>query len=222
MWTVIGIVAGILFVGLTIYLWVKGWQEENGLYKSSSQSFKTLVCYKGWSDYWINGWIPQLPNFWKRKSQFAWQVRFTEESHYDLQSVDQRDWNKGGGVSFDWFNHLIDAAMWGFRKNLESGKYELAAYCHVDSKRIIPTIKVGVPYADREVALELKENEVGLINLMIDWDNKKYKFSFTNGNVVNYLEVPFNHSIESQKEITPYFGGNRKSPRKHRINWNRI
>lgn len=216
------IIAGAAFVALTLYLLNRGWQEENGLYKTSNQNFKTLVCYKGGKDYWINGWLPHIPHFWKKKSQFAWQVKFTEESHYDLQSIDQRDWNKGGGITFNYLNHLIDAAMWGFRKNLDTNKYELCAYCHVDSKRIIPTVKSGVIYQDKEIALELPENTVGLINLMIDWDNKKYKFSFTDGIVVNYFEVPFNHSLVNQKEITCNFGGNRKSPNKHKINWIRL
>lgn len=47
----------------------------------------------------------QLGCFKSDFKKLAWQGRFTESCRYDLKSSDQKDWNKGGGISHDLFTN---------------------------------------------------------------------------------------------------------------------
>lgn len=169
-----------------------------------------LVCKKGWHDFLINGIWPQIPKFFNKKTTLRWEITMDELSKYTLPGEDWRDWNKGGGQTFNWFNHLIDTAMWGFRYNSQINMFEFAAYCHVDGVKVLGT-KSGRAYnGDKEVMFQSVMKETVLIELYIDWDKKLYKFRFGG----NATQVPFTHNCTLGKEITANFGGNNAAPSK--------
>lgn len=77
-------------------------------------------------------WEPPYIN--RNKKVFRWRVKFDRNCLYSFGMPDQRDWNKGGGVSFNLFTNHKDSAMWGWRAN-DGGGIDLTAYCHVDGER---------------------------------------------------------------------------------------
>ncbi|WP_142391429.1 hypothetical protein [Mycobacterium sp. ENV421] len=64
---------------------------------------------------------------------------FTENSVYDLQTVDQYDWNKLTGISFTLLRPDTDAIMVAWRYNVSTQMFEVGPYYNVDTARIMPT-----------------------------------------------------------------------------------
>lgn len=175
-----------------------------------------LICYKGCHDFWINGFIPHLPRFFYGVKQLKWEVVLDESATYTLPGADQQDWNKGGGLSFNYFNHLKESAMWAWRWNPVTSKHEFAAYCHINSQRVI-----GKPFPSEnptEVAIAVGHTEKVVITLDIDYVYKLYKYDFNGVRVT----LPFSHNLKQSKEITANFGGNNPAPRKLTLNVNNL
>jgi hypothetical protein len=63
---------------------------------------------------------------------------FTEQSIYDLHSVDQYDWNKLTGISFTFLRPDKNALMVAWRYNVADNDFEVAPYYNVDLARILP------------------------------------------------------------------------------------
>lgn len=167
-----------------------------------------LICKKGWHDFWVNGKYPQIPRFFNKKTTLTWEVTMDELSKYTLPGEEWRDWNKGGGQTFTWFNHLKDTAMWGFRYNPNINMFEFSAYCHINGVKVLGK-KSGRAYGgDKEVMFQSIMKEKVVIILNVDYKNKLYKFRF-GGNAV---EIPFIHGSVLGKEITANFGGNNAAP----------
>lgn len=219
--TVVLIIAGILFAGLVIYLFNKGWQEENsytGYRASFYGGLKKLVCYKGFHDYFINGWFPHIPAFWDTPKEIEWEVVLDDDHKYMLDNGDQRDWNKGGGVSFDYFNNRIQAAMWAHRWNPEDNTFDYCFYVHDNSD----TIKVHTSYYnDTETILKVPSKTRVKIRLKINYIDKYYEMFFTVGGKEHKAKFYFTHNRYQTKEITANFGGNRTAPQKLIAWWSR-
>lgn len=79
---------------------------------------------------------PQMVFFAKRVAGTA---TFTENSVYDLQTVDQYDWNKLTGISFTLLRPDTDAIMVAWRYNVTTQMFEVGPYYNVDTARIMPT-----------------------------------------------------------------------------------
>lgn len=63
---------------------------------------------------------------------------FTPKSVYDLHSVDQYDWNKLSGISFN-IPGDVNSSLVAWRYNVTSGDFEVAPFFNVDRARILPT-----------------------------------------------------------------------------------
>lgn len=222
-WTVLAIVGGIGFFALVLWLFTRGWQEENDLSKATGQTkLLSLICYKGFHDFFINGIIPHISAFWTTNKTLVWEVILDDESSYTLPGEEWHDWNKGGGKTYNIFQHRIDSAMWAWRKNPVLNRYEYAAYCHVNQTRVNPPVEVGTSYDDNEVMLRVKSGARVRISLKVDEGEKKYIFSFSDGLVVNTTSIPFTHDETFSKEITANFGGNNVAPNKIKIQVKRL
>jgi hypothetical protein len=79
---------------------------------------------------------PQLVFFVK---QVAGKATFTENSVYDLHNVDQYDWNKLTGISFNFLHHDDNAIMIAWRYNVDTQMFEIGPYYNMDFARIMPT-----------------------------------------------------------------------------------
>lgn len=101
---------------------------------SAHQGFSILnkfVIFK-----WIPFSFPRKPAFFVKNVTGT--AMFTEKSIYDLQSVDQYDWNKLTGISFNFFRPDKNALMVAWRYNVADNDFEIAPYYNVDLARILP------------------------------------------------------------------------------------
>lgn len=57
-----------------------------------------------------------------------WEVIFDESVRYLLDNGDQKDWNKGGGISFRLFSNNKESVQWAWRYNPDNDEVELTAY----------------------------------------------------------------------------------------------
>ncbi len=80
--------------------------------------------------------FPRTPAFFVKNVTGS--AMFTEKSIYDLQSVDQYDWNKLTGISFNFFRPDQNALMVAWRYNVVDKDFEIAPYYNVDFARILP------------------------------------------------------------------------------------
>ena len=210
-----------------IYWIMRGFSEEEGAYdhkysKSAEQvniKYHNLVVHKGWKDFLINGWLPQLPAFWRKKTHLHWDIVLDEEAKYILDQGDQNDINKGGGISYYYWNHHKDSAMWGWNWNPSKNKFQYFFYCHVDGK--VVKVDAHKYKDDKEVALRVDSGRYVSIDLYIDHTTKTYKMEFKALRSSASLSTNFNHSRNRSKEITSYFGGNRKAPKRLKKKWHR-
>lgn len=185
-----------------------------------------FTVQKGKHAFFLWGAMAVAPAVRKNISRVEWHVRFGTNCDYTLPGADQKDWNKGGGVSFapsvlstEILNNHTDAAMWGWRYNPQAGVIELTAYCHIDGKR--PFLKAN-PYAtakglkDGEVCLEVKFNQSAKIVLLVDWEAKTYQFIFRvhNSDEKWIVGVGFSHLKRWGRLIGLWFGGNNPAPKK--------
>jgi len=167
--------------------------------------------------------LPPAPSIRKDLDVIQWAVKFGEDCIYSFDGVDQRDWNKGGGVSFfsnagGLLTNHTDSAMFGWRYNPMSGRIELTAYCHVAGKRpILPRTRYAQKYGlDREVCLEVEIGMTAIIALYVNREARQYDFGFkVNGSLNVWPEsVPFTHAKRWTRVIHPWFGGDNAAPHK--------
>lgn len=171
---------------------------------------KRYTVPKGKHAFLLDGWLPVIPMLTRDTTQAAWRVRFDDAYH--LPYPDNRDWNKGGGLSFDLHTNHTDSAMWAWRWNAEDGVFELAAYGHVEGRRIVATNGKPRISEDDEVMMTARSGEEVLITMRVDRVNSRYRFAFSQGRNICECWVPFEHSKRTSRTIGPWFGGNRTAP----------
>lgn len=133
-------------------------------------------------------------------------VTFDSSCIYDLQSVDQNDWNKVIGLGFVGSKnqslgsapHQVDGARVGWRWNPETQKIDLACYAYVDGQRT--AFKVGETSINQPVYLSIK----------IDYNKKEYR-------VMEGEPIRFTHNKKFAYKTGLYFGGNRPAPHAIRV-----
>lgn len=86
--------------------------------------------------------VPRRPAFFVKTVTGS--SRFTENSIYDVQSVDQYDWNKLTGISFNFFRPDKNALMVAWRYSFADNDFEIAPYYNVDLARILPNEQTEV------------------------------------------------------------------------------
>ncbi len=138
--------------------------------------------------------------------EIAATVTFDSSCIYDLQSVDQHDWNKVIGLGFVGSKnqdlgsapHQVDGARVGWRWNPETQKIDLACYAYVDGQRT--AFKVGETSINQPIRLSVK----------IDYNKKEYR-------VMEGEPVRFNHNKKFAYKTGLYFGGNQPAPHTIRV-----
>jgi len=174
---------------------------------------------KGKHPFRLGGVLPPVPSVRMDRERIGWRVRFAENCAYSLIGLDQGDWNKGGGISFDLLTNHQNAAMWGWRYNPLTGLIEMTAYCHIDGKR--PFLKgssysQGHPGVGGEVCLEVELGMTAEVILRMDKGEKRYDFYFSILNGKQWpVGVGHNHNKRVGRIINPWFGGNNAAP--HRM-----
>lgn len=120
-----------------------------------------------------------------RINELRYSVFFDSTAIYELGNSNQKDWNKGAGVSFDLFSNHENSLRWAWRWVPDSSFFQLNLYAYVDGNRVTGTghlPSVGVwetfevliypvdrqlwrivffPATERERSLEVSFNQVG-------------------------------------------------------------
>lgn len=151
-----------------------------------------------------------FPRIWKllnKPQELNWKIIFNKKTNYIILeedgnvSVDQKDWNKLCGVFYSLFNIRKDAAMIGWRYNIENDEIELSPYYHISKSRdMFPTL------------ITVKRGELINIKLNVDYVEKKYKWEIKTENNFSEHEMEFSHNNNFCGLINFYFGGNREAP----------
>ncbi len=155
----------------------------------------------------------------KNVTRIIWKVRIGD-LRYTLPHPDNRDINKGGGISFDVLTNHVDAAMWGFRYWNDEGidSVQFFSYCHVNGGTIKGhSAKPRLRPEDPEVLLEVPHDskQVVTITLDIHWDRKVYAFLFEDGaGFAQRTETPFTHNKKLGRTIGTWFGGENDETKK--------
>lgn len=172
------------------------------------------TCYPGRNAFQLYGRAFEVPCITRDSRRLAYTVRFDESCTYTLPGVDQRDWNKGGGLSFDLFTNNTDSAMWAWRWSPDRDKMQLTAYAHVEGKRVIAKTIQGPDQTDGEVLAEVEIGQNVDISIDIDRISGRYNYLFSTGDARAYTWLPFEHKKRTGRTIGLWFGGNRKAPQK--------
>jgi hypothetical protein len=148
----------------------------------------------------------------RNPKQMAWRVTFGKGSDYTLPYPDNRDWNKGGGLSYRMLTNHEHSIMWGWRWNAEKNEHEVCMYAHLDGVRKVGKSHTAPPdVQDKEVAYEVPFGIECLITLKIE--NGKYLMGFSvPGRPVNYCALTYTHREGWARCIGAWFGGNRQAP----------
>lgn len=168
------------------------------------------------------------PGIWNTGAdEIAYEWQFTAESRYDLLGVDQQDWNKLTGISFNLFNSRKWSFMVAWRYDVAVDSFELTPYYHLESNRYSVDwgdpegneIWQGQPFrvgVDEIFSTRISIDEQGSngwvrLQLITETTSRSHEWNF--GEVVS----------GSRREINTWFGGNREAPsdlclRRKRIN----
>lgn len=91
-----------------------------------------ITIFKG-----TNFSLPQ--RLWPWVKQVNGDATFTDKTVYDLNNVDQYDWNKLTGISFTPWRTDTDAIMVAWRYNVQTQEFEIGPYFNVATARIMPS-----------------------------------------------------------------------------------
>ena len=136
-----------------------------------------------------------------------WEVVFGEGTNYDLANIDQADYNKLCGRTFDLLDRNYEAAMIGWRYNSMNGMIELVGFFNQEDEHYI----IGP-------IMEVAQCEVFEVQLSIDFDAKIYSWVITkeDGSFQQY-SFQFQHDLRASYEVNVYFGGNQRAPQDMQI-----
>lgn len=126
---------------------------------------------------------------------------FTTNSAYDLQDVDQYDWNKFTGIAFTPLEPDRNSAMVGWRFNLNTQEFEIAPFYNVDKKRILPnesTEVISVP------AGETFTFDVNYTGITLRYGDQHVQKAYPEGLIPN---------VWTAARVSGWFGGNEVAPR---------
>lgn len=158
-----------------------------------------------------HGFTPYLIDVRRTISTVVWDGMFGQGTDYALPYPDNRDWNKGGGFSFDLLTNHEDSFMWGWRWNADVQAHELCAYCHIDGvRKVAKNGKVPVDPADPEVMLRVPFGQK--FRVLVEVRDGAYWFVFASGRAANRCFVIHTHKKRWARRIGPWFGGNRAAP----------
>jgi hypothetical protein len=147
--------------------------------------------------------FPRTPAFFVKNVTGS--AMFTDSSIYDLHSVDQYDWNKLTGISFNFFHPDQNALMVGWRYNVADNDFEIAPYYNVDFARILPNENPNDP--NNEV---IKVPIGQSFNFAVDYSG----ITLTYGNQTVFKPIPADLPTNQLTafRIQPWFGGTSLPP----------
>lgn len=167
--------------------------------KAGKHAFTPTYC-RDYPAYWAS----RAPM--SRREKIGYKVRLRHTCRYDLNNVDQRDWNKLPGISFDYFDNHVNSAMLGWRWNTGKQLFEVAPYYHVSGNTFkAKTIGTVEPVA------EVGVNEEIIYAFYIE-ENSVQPVLFLPGNDVIYEKMEFSRIGTPWRRIWAWFGGNRTAP----------
>jgi hypothetical protein len=125
---------------------------------------------------------------------------FTTNSAYDLQDVDQFDWNKFTGITFTPLEPDRNAAMVGWRYNLSTQEFEIGPYYNVDKARISPNDNqiIRVPVG------ETFHFDVNYAGITLTYEDQRVEKPYPPGLTAN---------VWTAARVSGWFGGNEVAPR---------
>lgn len=147
---------------------------------------------------------PFIFNIWLSIFEFEKEFSFTDSCKYDLGNIDNYDWNKLTGISFNLIDARVNSVMTGWRYDIKDDNFELCLYSHVNCSFNPPA----------ESFCSVKSNEKFKVRFLFRKDEKKV-----------YMEVSFPESDKNKvikevdfekfgicREINTWFGGTSKAP----------
>lgn len=177
----------------------------------NTQDFEQLVIPKG-----QHGAEPYRLDLVERKELHMLHI-FTASAAYDLENVNQYDWNKLTGVAVGWpavlWTNHENSAMVSWRWGLDCRCVELGVYMHMNGKRyILRNAK------DSEVFATIMPGDTleTWIHLMQDdrLPNRNWVgVTIKTPNAQAYAEKEFFVNVrEPSRVINPWFGGQEVAP----------
>lgn len=147
---------------------------------------------------------PILYKPWVRR--LSGSIYFTEESKYNLGSVDQYDWNKVTGISFNPLKPNENAIMIAWRYNPSSDYFEVGPYFNIAGTNLAPDTKF--------IKVRIGES----VGFYLDYD-----YAQVTGKIDVKTSTYFGkHPFLTSFRIQPWFGGNMATPSliKYHLNFN--
>lgn len=171
-----------------------------------SVQFNTYTCLIGQHDF-----KPNRLQFWSNNVTLRYYVVLNQDTEYILSGADQRDWNKGVGLTEDLFSNTKNSMMWAWRWNPDIQKFEHTLYCHVNGTRQIARNSAG-----GETIYYSGSGDVFIVDLTRNKIKGEYIIHLEDWNGVHSAD----YTIKSKKNppimvrnIGTWFGGNRTAPR---------
>lgn len=137
-------------------------------------------------------------------SYLIYEVVFDNPAKYNLNTNDQFDWNKGGGLSYNMFTNHKNSAMWAWRYSPLYEKFHLTYYVHDGDKIRKGDLDYVTLDPGQKVTITLKVSEEG-----------EFRYWFTIGNNSREFIVHTNSKRKRfARQIGAWFGGNMTAPKK--------
>lgn len=138
-------------------------------------------------------------------NEIRWSVWFDSTAIYELKNSNQKDWNKGGGVSFDLFSNHKNSIRWAWRYVPDSLFFQLNLYAYVDEIRVtgtgdLPSVEVLERF---DIVLYPTNNQRWCMLFFPDTEQEKS------------IDVVFHDSVGAMARYTGlYFGGDEAATHK--------
>ncbi|MGY4708209.1 hypothetical protein ACXDF8_01325 [Mycolicibacterium sp. CBM1] len=142
--------------------------------------------------------FPRRPALFVKKVTGS--AMFTEQSVYDLHSVDQYDWNKLTGISFNLLRPDSNALMVGWRYNVADNDFEVAPYYNVNQARILPDESTEV------IAVPIGES----FTFTVDYAG--ITLTYGDQTVIKPIPADLHPNQWSAFRVQPWFGGTSLPP----------
>jgi len=142
--------------------------------------------------------FPRRPAFFVKTVTGS--AMFTENSIYDLHSVDQYDWNKLTGISFNFLRPDKNALMVAWRYNVADNDFEIAPYFNVNLARILPNEQTEV------IKVPIGQS----FDFTVDYSG----ITLTDGNQTVFKPIPADLPTNQLTafRVQPWFGGTSQPP----------
>jgi hypothetical protein len=140
------------------------------------------------------------------KTSESYEVMFDDSCRYQLEGVDQLDWNKLVGWSYGFHHNNSIRIGWGFIPELD--KIQLALYTYENGIREVVETSLNTD------KIELDFNKTYTLKLGITLAGTAYLIlcNFNNEWEINLVKRTSRYKPTLGYNLNTYFGGNLKSP----------